>query len=92
MQVTREADWRGYVGSPRLATRESGERIWKALSASAIAVTSKILDGEDVSAIKRYGDLLANVPAYMQVDEGARTAESGVARKQAEWLKSKRIE
>jgi creatinine amidohydrolase/Fe(II)-dependent formamide hydrolase-like protein len=92
MAVTRDAAWPGYVGSPRLATRQVGERIWKALSAAAAEIANKILDGEDTASIKRYGDLLGGVPAYVKVDDGARAAEAAVARKQAEWLKSKGIE
>lgn len=92
MRVAHEEDWPGYVGSPRLATRQIGEQIWKALSASAAAHALKLLDGEDTAGIKRYGDLLAGVPAYVKVDEGARAAEDQIARKQAEWLKSKGIE
>jgi len=91
MKVTQESGWTGYVGSPRLATRELGERIWTALSASAAAHANKILDGEDTTSIKRYGDLLGGVPAYVKVDEGAREAEDAVTRKQSEWLKKKGI-
>ena len=92
MAVTHEADWPGYVGSPRLATRAVGEQIWKALSASASTYAIKVLDGEDTTNVKRYGDLLAGVPAYVKVDEGARAAEDAIARKQVEWLKSKGID
>jgi len=91
MKVAHEAGWTGYVGSPRLATRDIGESIWKALSASAAAYANKVLDGEDTSGVKRYGDLLGGVPAYVKVDEGARQSEDAVARKQAEWLKRKGI-
>ena len=90
--MTHEAAWQGYVGSPCLATRAIGKQIWDALSASASAYTNKILDGEDISGVKRYGDLLSGVPAYVKVDEGARASENALARKQAEWLKSKGIE
>jgi creatinine amidohydrolase/Fe(II)-dependent formamide hydrolase-like protein len=92
MKVTRESGWTGYVGSPRLATRELGERIWNALSASATAHANKILDGEDTTSIKRYGDLLGGVPAYVNVDEGAREAEDAVTRKQSDWLKKKGLQ
>jgi len=92
MAVTHEADWPGYVGSPRLATRAVGDQIWKALSASASTYAIKVLDGEDTTNVKRYGDLLAGVPAYVKVDEGASAAEDAIARKQAEWLKSKGID
>jgi creatinine amidohydrolase/Fe(II)-dependent formamide hydrolase-like protein len=92
MKVTHEPDWPGYVGSPRLATRQIGEQIWKALSASAAAFTNKVLDGEDPAAVKRYGDLLGGVPAYVKVDDGARASEAAIARKQLEWLKSKGLE
>ena len=92
MQVAHEADWPGYVGSPRLATRAIGERIWKALSAAAAEYTNKMLDGEDPAPIKRYGDLLGGVPAYVKVDDGARASEAAIARKQAEWLKSKNLD
>ena len=92
VKVAQESDWPGYVGSPRLATRAIGERIWKALSAAAVEYAGKILDGEDTSAVQRYGDLLGNVPAYVQIDKGARESEDAMARKQSEWLKSKGIE
>jgi creatinine amidohydrolase/Fe(II)-dependent formamide hydrolase-like protein len=92
MQVTREPEWPGYVGSPRVATRQIGEQIWKALSASATEYANKVLDGEDTASIKRYGDLLGGVPAYVKVDEGASAAEEALARKQAAWLRRKGIE
>ncbi len=90
--MAQQAGWPGYVGSPRLATRNIGEGIWKALSMSAVAYTNKVLDGEDPKGIKRYGDLLGEVPAYVKVDDGARTSEDRLARKQSEWLKGKAIE
>ncbi|MEO8369833.1 MAG: creatininase family protein [Candidatus Solibacter sp.] len=92
MKVAQEADWPGYVGSPRLATRAIGETIWKALSASAVEYTNKLLDGDDPSTVKRYGDLLGGVPAYVKVDDGARASEAAMARKQSEWLKSKGLD
>jgi len=92
MTVAHEADWPGYVGSPRLATRAIGEQIWKALSTAASAYANKVLEGDDTTSVKRYGDLLGGVAAYVKVDEGARVAEGAVSRKQAEWLKSKGIE
>jgi creatinine amidohydrolase/Fe(II)-dependent formamide hydrolase-like protein len=91
MKVAREEDWPGYVGSPRLATRQIGEQIWKALSASAVVHALKVLDGEDTATIKRYGDLLSGVPAYVKVDDGAHASEEAIARKQSDWLKTKGI-
>jgi len=55
MQVAREPEWPGYLGSPRVATRQIGEGIWKALSAAAAEYTDKVLDGEDIAGIKRFG-------------------------------------
>ena len=92
MAVAQEANWPEYVGSPRLATRALGEQIWKALSAAASTYASRVLDGEDTRSVKRYGDLLGGVPAYIKVDEGARASEDTIAQKQAEWLKSKGFE
>lgn len=92
MAVTHRPEWPGYVGSPRLATREVGETIWKALSASAIVQTNKMLDGEDPAPIKRYGDLLGGVEAYRKVDDGARLFENGVTRRQTDWLKRKGLD
>lgn len=92
MKVALEVGWPGYVGSPRLATRDIGKRIWKALSASAVANANQVLDGEDTRGFKRYGDLLGGVPAYVKVDEGARAFEDATARKQSEWLKSRGID
>ena len=92
MKVAREEDWPGYVGSPRLATRAIGEVIWKALSRSASATVNQILNGEDIKDVKRYGDLLGGVPAYVKVDQEARASEEAITRKQSEWLKSKGLE
>ena len=92
MQIAHAADWQGYVGSPRLASRAIGETIWKALSAAACTYANKVLDGDDTKAIKRYGDLLAGVPAYVKVDDSARQAQDAIARKQSEWLKRKGLE
>lgn len=52
---------------------------------------NKILDGK-TTEIKRYGDLLGGVPAYVKVDEGAREAEDAVTRKQSDWLKKKGLQ
>lgn len=92
MEAAHSPDWPGYVGSPRLATREIGERIWKALSAAAAEHAGKVLDGEDPTRVQRYGDLLGRVPEYVKVDAGARASEDAIARRQAEWLKGKGLE
>ncbi len=80
------------MGSPRLATRDIGGTIWKALSTAAILYSNKILDGEDTSDVKRYGDMLGSVPAYVKVDDGARAAEEALTRKQLDWLKRKGLQ
>jgi hypothetical protein len=48
--------------SPHSPATTLGERIWMT-SASAITHSIKILDGEEPSTIRRYGDLLSGVPA-----------------------------
>jgi len=89
MNVAHEPEWPGYVGSPRLGTRELGEKIWKALSAAAVEYSLKVLDGDDPAKYPRYGDLLSKVPAYVKVDQGAIDAEKAIERKQSEWLSGK---
>ena len=91
MSVAHAPDWPGYVGSPRLATKELGERIWKALAAAAVDYSLQILDGGDPAKQQRYGDMLSKVPAYVKVDESAIDAENAAERKQSEWLKLKGI-
>ncbi|SPE40017.1 hypothetical protein SBA3_3570004 [Candidatus Sulfopaludibacter sp. SbA3] len=91
MRTAHEPGWPGYVGSPRLATRQLGERIWKALSQAATEYALKVLDGADPTQYPRYGDLLSKVPAYAAVTRSAAEAETSAARKQSDWLQQKRI-
>lgn len=43
--AARDANWPGYLGAPRLATAELGQRIWTSFSAAALKTTLEVLDG-----------------------------------------------
>lgn len=87
----KNADWPGYLGSPRLATAALGEKIWKAFSAAASDQTLTILDGADPSTIPRYADILERNPIYQKEwITPAKAHDEALDAKEREWLRTKR--
>jgi hypothetical protein len=86
--VAKKADWPGYIGSPRRATKAMGEKIWTRFAAAAGDQAIKILDGADSTKIQRYGDLLFQNPLY-QEDwiKPATMRDEARGATQREWLK-----
>jgi len=88
--LAKQPDWPGYLGSPRLATRALGERIWKAFAAAANDQALRILDGADPSRIPRYVDLLEKNAIYQQDwITPSRAHDDALDAKQREWLNRK---
>jgi creatinine amidohydrolase/Fe(II)-dependent formamide hydrolase-like protein len=73
MRMASAPSWPGYVGAPALAKASYGTAIAEKISATVIALASRILDGEDVDAAAR--------------DDRTPLQDLGWAgRKQQEWL------
>ncbi len=89
--AAKSPGWPGYVGSPRLGNAALGEKIWKALAASFTSHALKILDGADPRQFRRYGDALAHVPAYAEMDNRVLADDQAAQEKQAAWLKNKNL-
>ena len=90
LEIARRADWPGYLGSPRQASAEVGERIWTSFAAAAVDHMLKILDGADPRRLPRYGDLMRKNPVF---HEWIKTGEARDAERQArqqEWLAKRR--
>lgn len=90
VDVARRPDWPGYLGSPRLATAEIGERIWTAFASASVDHMVKILDGAEPRQFPRYGDLLRKNPLF---EEWIKTGEARDAERrtrQQEWLAKRR--
>jgi hypothetical protein len=87
--VTRAADWPGYLGSPRLASAAMGEKIWKSFVAAAIEQAQKILEGTDPAKILRYADLLEKSPLYQDWITAATAREQEIERRQREWVRKR---
>ena len=90
LEVARRADWPGYLGSPRLATAATGQRIWQSFAGAAIEYTLKILDGADPRQFPRYADLQRKNPIFAEwITTGAARDAERHARQQA-WLAKRR--
>lgn len=85
-EVSRAADWPGYLGSPRLASRALGEKIWRSFAAAAIDHALKVLDGADPIQFQRYADLLDRNPLYQAWMKTAAEHEEQLDAKQRRWL------
>lgn len=77
--IAKRDGWPGYFGSPRYATAKMGELLMADVTARAIAVTLKVLDGADPRSFARHSD-----------QAGQPTAETPHARqlrqRQQKWL------
>jgi pimeloyl-ACP methyl ester carboxylesterase/creatinine amidohydrolase/Fe(II)-dependent formamide hydrolase-like protein len=85
--VARAADWPGYLGSPRLASANLGETIWKSFTSAAVEHVLSILDGVPPEKYARYADLLQKRPLYQRWIEEAEAHADRLEAKQQQWLR-----
>lgn len=88
-EKSKAADWPGYLGSPRVASKELGERIWRGLADAAIEHALKILDGADPARFARYADYLAKVDRYKGWIDAAAKRDDEIDAKQRAWLRAR---
>jgi creatinine amidohydrolase len=92
-QVGKSSTWRGYIGSPRLATANYGAQLqqYRAVRDSAIALS--IMDGSlDEREIPRYANFMLSNKMVAKELQGSTEYEATVERKQREWMKKKGIQ
>lgn len=84
--VARRPEWPGYLGAPRLANAQIGERIWAGFSTAAIQTAVAILQGADPSRYQRYMTFLRRNPLYQQWIAAAERRDAALAEGQRAWL------
>jgi creatinine amidohydrolase/Fe(II)-dependent formamide hydrolase-like protein len=90
LETARRPDWPGYLGSPRLATAQIGERIWTSFAAAAVDHMLKIVDGADPRQFPRYGDLLRKNPLFADWITTGEARDAERRTRQQEWLAKRR--
>lgn len=87
--VARRPGWPGYLGAPRLANAQLGQRIWEGFSAAAIETAVAILNGAEPARYQRYMTFLRRNPLYQQWIDAAQRRDAELAERQTAWLASR---
>jgi creatinine amidohydrolase/Fe(II)-dependent formamide hydrolase-like protein len=90
VQVTENKNWKGYYGSPRLASKERGEIIMKRLTHNLSELAIKIIGGFDHSKLQRVSDSKPN-SSDIKLDSTIKRLSEDQDRQQNEWLRKKGI-
>jgi creatinine amidohydrolase len=86
-RLTESAAWKGYYGSPRLATKEYGQSIMNKFSHNLSELAIKIISGYDHRQLKKLGE------KTNAAERGTVTSLTDeIDLKQKKWLKKKGIE
>ena len=91
INIAQSKDWLGYLGSPRLASREQYANGWQIASKEAVSFGLKILDGLDDKTIPRFGDEMEKSPLDVALDKASLNHEAEIKIKQDEWLKKRKL-
>jgi creatinine amidohydrolase len=83
--VSKQTDWPGYIGAPRIASEALGRHIWTSFSSAALKTTLEILNGTDPSTYPRYLSYLVKNPLYQDWIKSANDRDSTAAEKQRAW-------
>ena len=87
------ADWRGYIGSPRLANAKVGRQLQEYRATRDAALVLAILDGRiDERDVPRYATTTLAGAAAAKIPDDSGRNEKSVSQKQADWMKTKGIE
>jgi len=83
--VARRPNWPGYLGSPRMATAETGRKIWLGFSGAAVKTSVEILGGTDPASYPRYLTYLKTLPLYQEWIRSAQARDSSLGERQGAW-------
>ena len=84
--IARRPGWPGYIGAPRLATAEIGQRIWNGFAAGTVRVAAEILTGKNPATYPRYMSILRNNALYRGWIAAAEQRDSLLGERQRAWL------
>jgi creatinine amidohydrolase/Fe(II)-dependent formamide hydrolase-like protein len=87
--TAQERNWKGYFGTPAVATPDAGRRAMNAIAQAAVDLVLRVLDGGSDRG-PRVADRLASDPAFRRVVEAALEHERRVEQRQVEWLAKRR--
>jgi len=88
--AARAESWPGYLGAPRPATAELGQRIWTSFSGAALKTTLEVLAGTDPATYTRYLSYLVKMPLYQEWIRSAEERDKALGDKQRIWLEERR--
>lgn len=91
-RLTRQSDWPGYFGAPRLASASFGGRAWRRFADTAIATALSILDGAEYRSTPRYSEVADQDPATLAVDRADKARDDRVAEQQRRWLQRRGLQ
>jgi len=84
--LARRDDWRGYFGTPAIATAAAGARAMNAMAQAAIDAALNILDGAPDSDLPRVAGMLDKDRDVQSVLEASLERERRIEQRQNEWL------
>ena len=87
--TAQERNWKGYFGTPAVATPDAGRRAMNAIAQAAVDLVLRVLDGGTDQG-PRVADRLASDPTFRRVVEAALEHERRVEQRQVEWLAKRR--
>jgi creatinine amidohydrolase/Fe(II)-dependent formamide hydrolase-like protein len=89
--LAKTNDWRGYIGSPRLATAAYGAQMMQYQADQYNRLALAILDGLDERTVTRFSDVAQGDKTITAIEDAAQKHNAEIERKQADWLKKKGI-
>jgi creatinine amidohydrolase/Fe(II)-dependent formamide hydrolase-like protein len=89
LATAQKSNWKGYFGTPAIATSDIGSRAMNAIAQAAVDVVVRVLDGGSDQG-PRVADRLTSDPAFGRVVEAALEHERQIERRQVEWLAKRR--
>jgi creatinine amidohydrolase/Fe(II)-dependent formamide hydrolase-like protein len=87
--TAQEPNWKGYFGTPAVATSDAGRRAMNAIAQAAVDLVLRVLDGGTDQG-PRVADRPLSDPTFRRVVEAALEHERQVEQRQADWLAKRR--
>jgi hypothetical protein len=90
VQIAQRLDWKGYFGSPRMATAEFGRQAWKNNSKMFTQLAMDILDNKiNADTLLPFSDYSKDSPIDVMLDSLSLQEEQRRKQKQSMWLQKK---
>ncbi len=90
IKIAEEPGWKGYFGSPRLATPSAGALIVNYRTSQTIDLALRILDGFDWRSLRTRADRNGMTPSFKTADDNNLVRAEQERKKQEEWLRKNR--